>query len=365
MSQVWPHDEERRLKGAASDAIRPFKCLLLMPFDSSFDRVAESLKNAVSEAVEQLSFAFNLHLPQIERIDWVTSSAAIQQEIWQRIWEADLIFCDITGFNPNVMFEFGICAAWKNMRNVVLIRDAATQQGQAFNIQPVRYTAYQLGTDEGLKKFQQQISQLTQNAIISFPDSEGTAPEITTPLHLSFSDNHDDPRIYTPPFAHRRVMDGAIEFGSRTHFSHSWASVGKRPFKNFSLHLVAQFRNRVEQHGYIGVGLRSQHYYAQYAHILYLDWKGQVVIANPNEDAERNFYSDRVIRPETPIDLQADHHFRVVFNESVIEFQIDDFVVPPIRVASMEKVFGEGLIRFQSHMCWMAIKELTVHDLGE
>jgi hypothetical protein len=336
-----------------------------MPFESSFDRVANILKHVVSATLEQLSFTFNQHLPQIERVDWVTSSAAIQQEIWQKIWEADLVFCDITGFNPNVMFELGVCAAWKNMRNVVLIRDAATQQSQVFNIQPIRYTAYQLGTDEGLAKFQQQVSLLTQNAIISFPDSEGTVPEITTPLHLSFSENRDDARIYTPPFAHRRVIDSALEFGSRTHFSYSWASVGKRKFKNFCLEFVAQFKNRVDQHGYIGVGLRSQHYYAQYAHILYLDWKGQIVIANPNEDAAKNFYSDRVLRPETAIDLQTDHHFRVLFNESVIEVQVDDFVAPSIKVASMEKVFGEGLIRFQSHMCWMAIKELTVRDSGE
>ena len=160
MSQVWPHDEELRLTGAASDAIRPFKCLLLMPFKSSFDRVADVLKSVVSATVEQLSFAFHQHLPQIERIDWITSSAAIQQEIWQKIWEADLIFCDITGFNQNVMFEFGVCAAWKNMRNVVLIRDGTRQQRQAFNIQPIRYTAYQLGTPEGLVRFQQQVAPL-------------------------------------------------------------------------------------------------------------------------------------------------------------------------------------------------------------
>lgn len=363
MSQVWPHDEELRLAGAASDAIRPFRCLLLMPFDRSFDRVADILKSVVSATVEHLSFAFDLHLPLVERIDSVISSAAIQQEIWQKIWEADLVFCDITGFNPNVMFEFGVCAAWKNMRNVVLIRDATTQQGQVFNIQPIRYTSYQLETDDSLRKFQNQVSQLTQNAIISFPDSEGTAPEITMPLHLSFSDNRDDTRIYTPPFAHRRVIDGALEFGSRTHFSHSWASVGKRKFRNFSLEFVAQFRNRVDQQGYIGVGVRSQHYYAQYAHILYLDWEGKVGIANPNEDSERQYYSGKFIRSATTIDLEADHYFRVLFNDSVLECQVDDYVAPPMKVASMEKVFGEGLIRFQSHMCWMRIKRIEIRDL--
>jgi len=44
----------------------------------------------------------------------------IQQEIWREIEEADLIFCDITGYNPNVMFEAGACAAWKEMNRSFL-----------------------------------------------------------------------------------------------------------------------------------------------------------------------------------------------------------------------------------------------------
>lgn len=363
MSHVWPHDEELRLTGAGSDAIRPFKCLLLMPFESSFDEVARIVRDTVSATIEQLSEAFNQHLPQIDRIDWVTSSAAIQQEIWQKIWEADLVFCDITGFNPNVMFEFGVCAAWKNMRNVVLIRDASVQQSHVFNIQPIRYTAYQLQTDEGRSKFQREVSQLTDHAIISFPDSEGTAPEIISSLQLDFSGNRDDARIYTPPFAHRRMIDGALEFGSRTHFPHSWASIGKRKFKNFSLEFVAQFRNQMDQLAYIGVGLRSQNFYVQYAHFLYLTTEGRIIIANPTEDSKNFYYSETTLRPAMKIDLEGDHYFRVLFNDSILECQVDDYVAPPVNVVTMPKVFGEGLVRFQSHRSWMRIKRIEVRDL--
>ncbi len=57
----------------------------------------------------------NYSLPNIkvDRLDWLTSTGIIHSEIWQKIIEADLIFVDITGYNPNVMFELGVVSAWK------------------------------------------------------------------------------------------------------------------------------------------------------------------------------------------------------------------------------------------------------------
>src|SRR5258706_11613669 len=68
------------------------------------------------------SFDFD-ELPRVERLDWVTSSGVIQQQIWMKIFEADLVFCDVTGYNANVMFEAGVCAGWKRIEQVVFIRD--------------------------------------------------------------------------------------------------------------------------------------------------------------------------------------------------------------------------------------------------
>ena len=73
------------------------------------------------------------------------------------------------------------------------------------------------------------------------------------------------------------------------------------------------------------------------------------------------FYKDNPLRPPTPIDLQSYHSFRVVFNESVLNVQVDDFE-KSFKVSEMKKVFGDGLLRFQAARGWMAISSLKVTD---
>jgi hypothetical protein len=44
MTEVWPLNVSRKLAEAATDAMRPFRCLLLMPFHESFDEVTEIIR---------------------------------------------------------------------------------------------------------------------------------------------------------------------------------------------------------------------------------------------------------------------------------------------------------------------------------
>jgi hypothetical protein len=196
--------------------------------------------------------------------------------------------------------------------------------------------------------------------LIAFPDGQASSSIITLPIEINFQNNRDDPRIYTPPFAHRRVINGVLEFGSATHFSHSWASIGKAKFLNFDLEFLAQFRNPNPISAYIGIALRSQHYYANFAHFIYLTRDGRIWITEPDEEPP-SFYKGRELRPATTIDLAADHHFRIMFSQSILSIQVDDFS-NMIQVAQMKKVFGPGLIRFQPYRSWMAIKNVKIAE---
>ena len=240
MSEVWPHDVQKHISASEVDAIRPFKCILLMPFEARFNQVAEIIHAVVGKVIDDLETLFpsDVHA-DIKRLDWVTSSGAIQHQIWREIAEADLVFCDITGHNPNVMFELGVCAASKDISQVVFLKDHFFRQPPAFDIEPIRYTEYEL-TSNGIQSFADKIAQVTRDVLIGFPDRQGSSPKISLPLDISFKDNRDDSRIYTPPFAHRRVIDGALEFGSFS-FTHSWASIGKERFRNFTLEFCTRF----------------------------------------------------------------------------------------------------------------------------
>ncbi len=361
MSEIWPLDVKLRRRSAAVQPIRPFNCLMLMPFEKRFDQIAEIIKTTVSETLKVLdsNLGINPELPQIERLDWVTSSGVIHQEIWEKVLDADLVFCDLTGYNPNVMFEVGVCAAWKDMVQVVFIKDHFFRQPAAFDIEPVRYTEYELTTD-GIGLFREKVFQLTQAALIRYPNMEVCTPPSGLPLEISFKDDRDDLRIYTPPYAHRRVVDGRLEFGSIFSFAHSWASVGNQKVYTFNLKVVARFSNpTTDNSSWIGVAVRSQHFFANYSHLLYLTRDGRIVITEPNEDLPPEFFTNNTLRGPTKIDLEKDHTFEVKFTESTLSVTVDDFS-REFEVRSMRKVFGPGLIRLQTWKSWMALKQVKL-----
>ena len=128
MSRVWPYDIKTNEPFTPVDPLRPFRCLLFMPFRSEFAVVAELLRVRVNEIVGRLFSAYDLHqLPEIVRLDWVKSTGAIQGQIWHELLSADLVFCDITENNPNVMFEAGVASAWKPIHKVVFIKNRASE----------------------------------------------------------------------------------------------------------------------------------------------------------------------------------------------------------------------------------------------
>ena len=353
MPDVWPYDVKRELEATPRDRIRPFKCLLLMPFDQSFDPLVQLLK----EVLENQNEKFRMPLPEIRRLDWVTSSNVIHGEIWQEILEADLVFCDITGLNPNVMFELGVSAAWKEKHHVVLIKDKKVAQQGAFNIAPIRYTEYDLSYP-AVNQFRSKALRLVEQALISFPDGLLDKPDIQFPLDLDFVSGRDDPRICTPPFAHRRVIGGYLEFGSLFSYAHSWASIGKERIKFFKLEFDAKFSNPSSPAPKIGIAVRSHHYFANYGHNISLMGDGSIWITKPNEIPEA-FYEDEKLRDATPLDLKNTFHFTVEWSETSYSFSLDDFSYS-IALSDMKKQFDAGLIRFQSARSWMAISSIQL-----
>jgi hypothetical protein len=93
MSEVWPYDAKKALIYEAQNNIREFKCVLLMPFEKRFDQIAEIIKQAVDTRVNNWNQYFVLARPNVERLDWLNASGAIQKQIWEKIYMADLIFC--------------------------------------------------------------------------------------------------------------------------------------------------------------------------------------------------------------------------------------------------------------------------------
>jgi len=358
MNDIWPRDVLASVTRSPDNRLRGFRCLILMPFKGArYDQLAEIVKSVVTGAADAIGKHFHFADPVIERLDWVLTGGAIQNQIWTKIVEADLVVVDLTGHNPNVMFEAGVCAAVKDVEQVIFLKDLAYPLEPPFDVAPFRYLGYEL-TSEGLPKLRARLAGQLEAALLRFPDSESDEAGTERETRLDFSANVDDLRVYTPPFAHRRVRGGALEFGSLWSFPHSWATVGPKRIDRFELEFTAAFAGPVlPNSGYIGVGVRSQHYYAQFAHIFYLNRDGSVVLTQPNEEQPDMFRSVR-LREAQPLSQEV-HRFRVLWDGTRLTVEVDDLKHSCL-IADMAKVLGPGCIRLQSHKSWMGLRDLRL-----
>jgi hypothetical protein len=84
--------------GPASYALDDRLCFVIMPFSPTLGRIYESI---VKLTVEQEGLV-------CRRADDFKTNRVIIQDIWKAICEARLIIADLTGLNPNVMYELGM-----------------------------------------------------------------------------------------------------------------------------------------------------------------------------------------------------------------------------------------------------------------
>jgi len=129
-------------------------CFIIMPIsdmegydNGHFTRVYDHL---IKPACEKAGF-------KPIRADDVASSNYIVIDILSRIVDSDLVLCDLSGRNPNVLYELGIRQAFNFP--TVLIKDIKTDK--IFDIQGLRYTEY--NQTLRIDSVEQQISEIEKS----------------------------------------------------------------------------------------------------------------------------------------------------------------------------------------------------------
>ncbi|CAI9413489.1 hypothetical protein [Lelliottia sp. T2.26D-8] len=102
------------------------------------------------------------------RADDVTNSNFIVLDILNRIVECDIAICDLSGRNPNVMYELGLRQAFN--KKTVLIKDEKTNS--PFDVQAFRYCEY--------------------DSVLRIDNAQTNAQSISKALNSTFSADEND-----------------------------------------------------------------------------------------------------------------------------------------------------------------------------
>lgn len=122
-------------KEQEKSAEKPIPCCgLVMPI-SAIDGCPEQhwsdVKEIITEAVELAGFKANL-------VSYADDVGIIQKRIIQNLYENPIVVCDVSGKNPNVMFELGLRLAFD--KPTIIIKDDKTSY--SFDTSPIEHLEY-------------------------------------------------------------------------------------------------------------------------------------------------------------------------------------------------------------------------------
>ncbi len=133
------------------------KCFVLMPFKPELNLVYQY---GIKPAIKKLDKDYNIET-EIERADDKLSVDRDKVEtIANSIKSSELIIIDITGFNPNVLWELGYCTALS--KNLILI--SQNSSNLPFNITTRDIYTYEFSY-EGLEKMQVELPKKIENIV--------------------------------------------------------------------------------------------------------------------------------------------------------------------------------------------------------
>ncbi len=125
--------------GPAKYEIQDKLAFILMPFE---DKLTEIYNHKIKPTLEDEPFLF-----KCKRADDIVSNKSIMEDIWKSICEARIIIADITGFNPNVMYELGIAHTLGKTTIILCQKGEKTFPFDLHHIRRIEYENTAIGGD--------------------------------------------------------------------------------------------------------------------------------------------------------------------------------------------------------------------------
>jgi len=128
---------DRDKSGTTDKKLDQLNCGLVMPISAIDGCTAEhwaEVKAIIAQAVDAIADP-RFHVKIVSEADDV---GVIQKRIVQSLYNADIIVCDVSGKNPNVMFELGMRLAFD--KPTVIVKDDKTDY--SFDTAPIEHVSY-------------------------------------------------------------------------------------------------------------------------------------------------------------------------------------------------------------------------------
>jgi hypothetical protein len=139
VGNVYPKDVLNEFKN-----IQKASCFVIMPFAPAFDRIWESIREALRSK--------ELNLIARRADDIVAPN--ILATILKGIAQAEFILADLTGANPNVFYELGIAHCYKKSEKVILLTQ--DMSFVPFDLRQLRCITY-VDTPDGHDRLRQEL----------------------------------------------------------------------------------------------------------------------------------------------------------------------------------------------------------------
>ena len=112
------------------------------------------------------------------RADEVLSSNMIQGDIIRKLFESDMVLCDLSDRNPNVLYELGFRQAFK--KPVTLVQDDKTES--IFDVSPFRYVSYR--HERKIEDAQEDIQKIKEALLATYDSYQNNGNDINSPLQF-------------------------------------------------------------------------------------------------------------------------------------------------------------------------------------
>lgn len=295
------------------------------------------------------------------RADSLSTPNVIHQDIWNYIQMADAIIADTSEKNGNVMMEIGVAASFRAKEHIIIIQDQEPESKFLFDISPARHLTYQRSL-LGDQLFRNKLKKALLFTLAPAPYIPQSSTVIDLPVLLDPINAKNSIHLIGPSNSHRRILSDGLEFGSFYAFQYSWLTLGMRQFGNIKAKAKLRF-SQIKQANkardvWMGISIRSQHFFSDWSHLIYVSGEGVVRHTQPIDEFHK-LQTDPYLGNINNFKIEDPVTFDLVFDEDYFKGSVGNIPFE-IRTSQMPFKYTAGFFRFQTYMARCCIENVSI-----